>query len=121
MKKSRFHPVVLASLIVGGVAVAVLLAFVFGWLVMILWNWLMPEIFGLGTITYWQAWGLVLLSHILFKSGSGHGEKTDRHEDGCDEERWKRRFRERFYRKEENPEGENAGEAPHAETDEQGE
>lgn len=33
-----------------------------------LWNWLMPEIFGLKTITLFQALGLNLLSMILFKS-----------------------------------------------------
>jgi hypothetical protein len=56
------------------------LAFVFGWVVMLLWNWLMPEIFGLKRLTYWQAWGLLILSHILFKGfGSGHGSvRSDR-------------------------------------------
>ena len=34
---------------------------------MLLWNWLMPEIFGLKELTYWQAWGLMILSCILFK------------------------------------------------------
>jgi len=34
---------------------------------MILWNWLMPEIFGLTTITFWQALGLIALSSFLFK------------------------------------------------------
>lgn len=44
------------------------LIFLFGWVVMLLWNWLMPEIFGLTTLTYWQSWGLLILSSILFKS-----------------------------------------------------
>jgi hypothetical protein len=54
--------------------------FVFGWVVMLLWNWLMPDIFGLKRLTYWQAWGLLVLSHILFKGfGSGHGSaRSDR-------------------------------------------
>jgi hypothetical protein len=54
------------------------LMFLFGWVVMILWNWLMPEIFGLTTVTYWQAWGLLVLSCILFKGnpfGSDNGGK----------------------------------------------
>jgi hypothetical protein len=42
------------------------LLFLFGWIVMLLWNWLMPDIFGLKTVGYWQAWGLLLLSCILF-------------------------------------------------------
>jgi hypothetical protein len=44
-----------------------------GWIVMLLWNWLMPEIFSLKQVTYWQAWGLLLLSSILFK---GFGSKS---------------------------------------------
>lgn len=56
------------------------LAFLFGWVVMLLWNWLMPDIFGLKRLTYWQAWGLLILCHILFKGfGSGHnGRRSDR-------------------------------------------
>jgi hypothetical protein len=34
---------------------------------MLLWNWLMPEIFGLPLINYWKGWGLLLLNFILFK------------------------------------------------------
>jgi len=37
---------------------------------MLLWDWLMPEIFGLGTITIWQAWGFNILAGIFFKSKS---------------------------------------------------
>ncbi len=48
-----------------------------GWVVMSLWNWLMPDIFGLPRVGYWQAWGLLILSSILFK-GSGHGDKGGR-------------------------------------------
>lgn len=73
----RFSPLAIAGMVVGGAALAVGFAFLFGWAVMLLWNWLMPEIFGLPTIGYWQGWGLVLLSAILFKggsSGSGGGK-----------------------------------------------
>ena len=35
-----------------------------------LWNWLMPELFGLQAITFWQALGVALLSSCLFKSAS---------------------------------------------------
>lgn len=34
--------------------------------VMLLWNWLMPLIFGLTTITFLQALGILALSKILF-------------------------------------------------------
>lgn len=40
---------------------------------MLLWNWLMPMIFGLPVLTFWQAWGLwILLGLIggLFKSST---------------------------------------------------
>jgi hypothetical protein len=81
--------------ILGGLALAVVLAFLFGLFVMWLWNWLMPAIFGLGTITYWQAWGLVLLAHLLFKVGGHHHDHNHRRD-----ERWKERFRERFSKRE---------------------
>jgi hypothetical protein len=38
-----------------------------GWIVLLLWNWLIPEIFGLRRLNYWQAWGLLVLCWILFK------------------------------------------------------
>ena len=56
------------------------LAFLFGWVVMLLWNWLMPDIFGLKRVTYWQAWGLLILCSILFKdfSSGNSGGRSDR-------------------------------------------
>lgn len=36
--------------------------------VMLLWDWLMPGIFGLRTITWFEAWGLLFLCGMLFKS-----------------------------------------------------
>jgi len=39
---------------------------------MFLWNALMPEIFGLSVLSYWQAAGLVILARILF-GGLGLG------------------------------------------------
>lgn len=48
---------------------------VFGFVVQHLWNWLMPELFGLPVITFWKALGLFLLSKILFGGfhRGGHG------------------------------------------------
>ncbi len=37
-----------------------------GVLVMLLWNWLLPGLFGLRQITFWQALGLLALCRILF-------------------------------------------------------
>jgi hypothetical protein len=51
----------------------VLFVFLFGELVMHLWNWLLPGLFGLHTIGFWQALGLLLLSRILFGGFGGHG------------------------------------------------
>ena len=33
---------------------------------MFLWNWIMPGLFGLATIGYLKAWGLHVISRILF-------------------------------------------------------
>jgi len=61
-----------------GVVFAVVFALVFGFVVKILWNWLMPAIFGVGTITYWQAFGLVVLAKRLFGAfGHGHKDHSD--------------------------------------------
>jgi hypothetical protein len=35
---------------------------------MLLWDWLMPELFGLKEVTLFQAWGLNFLCGMLFKS-----------------------------------------------------
>ncbi len=57
-----------------GVIVALAIFFVCalinGVIVMLLWNWLLPDLFGLTTITYWQGVGLSYLCSILFKSVS---------------------------------------------------
>ncbi|MBN1836960.1 MAG: hypothetical protein JW820_13985 [Spirochaetales bacterium] len=100
-------PLTWVLLAVGGVALAALLAFVFGLIVMALWNWLMPGIFGLRAISYWEAWGIVLMAHILFKAGrwDRHSERRDRAGDPEWKERLRQRFKERFSR------GEDAGEA----------
>lgn len=42
------------------------LGFLLGFVVMSLWNWLTPELFGWHTITFWQAVGLFVLAKILF-------------------------------------------------------
>jgi hypothetical protein len=45
---------------------AVLFVIVFSFVVLRLWNWLMPAVFGWHVITFWQALGLLVLSKILF-------------------------------------------------------
>ena len=47
--------------------------FVGGEVVRRLWNWLLPPLFDLPTITFWQAWGLLVLSRLLFGGWGMHG------------------------------------------------
>lgn len=73
-------------LVIGGVIFGAAMALLFGFVVKILWNWLMTDLFNLPSITYWQAWGIAFLSHILFKGGfSGHGgsDKSKKHREAC--------------------------------------
>jgi hypothetical protein len=49
---------------------------VFGQVVHSLWNWLMPALFRLPAITFWQSMGLLALGWILFgglRGGGRHG------------------------------------------------
>jgi hypothetical protein len=50
------------------VAPIALLLFLFigGEVVRQLWNWLLPALFGVPQITFWQAWGLLVLCRVLF-------------------------------------------------------
>ncbi|MFN8358007.1 MAG: hypothetical protein U0Y10_26330 [Spirosomataceae bacterium] len=59
---------VVKVLVFGTAAVAL-----FGWVTMSLWNWLMPFIFGLPLLTFWQALGLLILSKLLFGGFKGGG------------------------------------------------
>lgn len=47
-----------------------------GWVVMCLWNWLLPEIADLKSIGFLQGVGLLVLSKILF--GNFHGRCCSR-------------------------------------------
>ncbi|SRR6266404_235811 len=44
-----------------------------GEIVMQLWNWLLPSLFGWRQISFWQAIGLLALCRILFGGLSSHG------------------------------------------------
>lgn len=52
--------------IVGFLIIILVVVTGFGQAVHYLWNWLMPIVFGLHRITYWQALGLLGLSWLLF-------------------------------------------------------
>ena len=53
-------------------AVAAFLSLI-SFIVMNLWNWLVPAILHLGAITFWQAMGIFVLCKILFGFGKGGG------------------------------------------------
>jgi len=81
------------------IAIALVAFTVFGFVVTHLWNYLMPGLFGLHAITFWQAIGLMLLGRLLFggfrpgRPGFGwRGEMGRRWEGMTPEEREK--FRE---------------------------
>lgn len=65
-----------------------------GWVVMLLWNWLLPPLFGVSQVTFWQALGLLALCRILFGgfSARGSGGSHVRH-------RMRRRMAERMSEK----------------------
>jgi len=56
--------------ILGIIGATVLLLFLGALAVMLLWNWLMPMLFGIQTLSYWQAVGLSLLCGCLFNGGT---------------------------------------------------
>ncbi|PCE63803.1 hypothetical protein [Sediminicola luteus] len=73
---------IIGIIIAGGIFI-VGLAILFGFVLMWLWNWLMPEIFGLPTLDYWQAVGLFILSKLLI-GGCGGGKSHGKKEYHCD-------------------------------------
>jgi hypothetical protein len=77
-----------ALLVVGGGIAGIGLLALFGFVVMWLWNWLMPKIFGLPQIGYWEGWGLLVLAKILFGGMRGSARSEDR--------RRKKKLRERM-------------------------
>src|SRR5437660_12097540 len=46
--------------------------FVGGEVVMRLWNWLLPSLFGWRQLTFWEALGMLALCRILFGGFGGH-------------------------------------------------
>jgi hypothetical protein len=73
---------------VGPLAI-VLFTYLFGELVMHLWNWLLPPLFGWREIGFWQALGLLVLCRILF-GGMGGGGKRGPRPRRMMAERWER-------------------------------
>lgn len=67
------------------VALGALGVLVLGWVTTLLWNNLMPLLFHLPIITYWQAVGMMLLFRLLF-GGFKHGRPGGC---GCGGNRWR--------------------------------
>jgi Spy/CpxP family protein refolding chaperone len=97
MRTRRWWLHVLKVVLLVAVAVTVV-----GAVVMLLWNWLMPALFGWQTIDFWQAIGLLVLSRILLgglRGGWGQrrhwrGRMMERWEQMSDEQR--QQFRDQF-------------------------
>lgn len=75
--------------VVGMLALGAVAAAVAGAVLMMLWNWLMPAVFGLPAISLAQALGLFVLSRLLL-GGLGGGSARRRH--------WRHRMQERWAR-----------------------
>ncbi len=70
----------IVGLVLLGLAGVTVLGLVFGLLVRWLWNALMPVVFGLPEVGFWQAVGLVVLAHLLF--GGDHSHRVERSRKG---------------------------------------
>ncbi len=70
MNKRRKKLIWIAPLAILGM---VIFSWIGGEVVMLLWNWLAPALFGLRQITFWQALGLLALCRILFGGSGWHG------------------------------------------------
>ena len=71
-----------------GILIAAVAATVLGFAVMLLWNALIPGLFHGPVLTFWEAVGLLVLSHILFRGWGGHSFRHHSH--------WKKRFEEKL-------------------------
>lgn len=82
MRARRKNLIWIAPLAILGM---VLFAFIGGQIVLHLWNWLLPPLFGVREIGFWQALGLLILCRILFggfgMSGSGGARSRDQARD----------------------------------------
>ena len=87
-------------MVIAPLALVGMLAFVAlgGFVVQLLWNWLLPPLFGWPQVTFWQALGLLVLCRILFGGMGRHGYRRSHCRGRSPEERERLRqaMRERF-------------------------
>ena len=50
-----------------GVILVIALMFLSPWIEMMLWNWVMVDLFAMPTVTFWQMFGLNWLCGLLFR------------------------------------------------------
>jgi hypothetical protein len=67
----------------------VLFTFIGGEIVLHLWNWLLPPLFGWRQISFWQALGILVLCRILFGGHGWHGSGRPNYRRRM-QERWER-------------------------------
>ena len=78
--RQQCRPFWIGGGIVLGLGVAVLVGFIIMWL----WNGLMPKLFDLTEITYWQGLGLALLGRLVFGGVGGGGKSNSKKRDRSD-------------------------------------
>ncbi|MDO5970459.1 hypothetical protein Q4Q35_11645 [Flavivirga aquimarina] len=92
-KFRKKSPIEIAGIIIFGAIAITGLAILFGFVIMWLWNWLMPEIFGLTTLSYWQAVGLFILLKLLLGGCGGGSKKSSKNSHSkCDDDSSKSDF-----------------------------
>ena len=52
------------------VILLIALMFISSWIEMMLWNWVMVDLFAMPTVTFWQMFGLNWLCGLLFRRNS---------------------------------------------------
>jgi Na+-driven multidrug efflux pump len=62
----------------GLTAVALIVSAAEGWIVMVLWNWIMPYLFKLPEINFWMALGLLFLVSMLFGALRGNNSSNSK-------------------------------------------
>ena len=76
-------PATIAAMVIFGIIAITGLAILLGFVIMWLWNWLMPMIFGLPELTYWQAVGVFILAKLIFGGFGGSGSSSRKGSDEC--------------------------------------
>ena len=92
----KWYYIVPAAIVMAPLII-VLFVFVAGGIVMQLWNWLLPPLFGWPQITLLQGFGLLALCRILFGGfGGGGGNSQSKNIAPEDRERFRQRMQDRF-------------------------